>query len=239
MPANASLLPNWIGISPASFATCRSLSNSASVVGTVRPRSVELLLVVVDADDLAHRREPVEVAGAELLAVRAPAADRHHVVRHAVVPAVRLRVVVERQEQSRLDELPHVGPTLVRLHDVGAVGTRHGELQERLEFTEVAVDALDRHVRVLRLELRVQLIPDLADRAAFLVPHRERDGPGLGDAGVHRSGGSGDLAGRPARGTGHGDRGERQDRQEETGSWADRARGHRTMFLPAELRSGL
>ena len=137
---------------------------------------LELRLVVVDADELALRGVPEEASGSELLAVGGPGADGRDVLRHAVEPAVRVGVVIERKEQPRLHHLAHVRPTLVRLHDVRSVRARDRELQHRLEIAEAPVHAVDRDVRVLLLERLVQLVPDRLDLAGLLVPDGERDG---------------------------------------------------------------
>ena len=178
MPPNLSRLPNEIGVWPFCLAAASIDSNS---VERLR-HGLDHVAVVEDADDLALLGDAVEVAGAELLAVGGELVEVEQRLRPAVVPAVGVRVGVERLEQPALDELAHDLAALVRLHDVRRVGAGDRELERRLEVGERLRDALDLHVRVRRHERLVEARDLLLLAAAdLLVPDRQRDVAGLGD----------------------------------------------------------
>ena len=163
MPGHFSRLPNWIG----DLALGLGLLQRRLELVERRRRRRDLLLVVEDADDLAHLREPVEVAGAEVLAVGRELVQVQQRRRVAVVPAVDLRVVGDRAQQPGLDQLAHDRAALVGLHDVRRVRARDRELDRLLQVLERLRDALDLDVRVLRLELLVELL-----RSASFWPPR-------------------------------------------------------------------
>ena len=176
MPGHLSRLPNWIGVSSAAFALASAASNAANVVGRASPELPQLRLVVVDADDLTRHRQAEQAAAAEALAVAGEAVHAQDSGRVARAPAVLLRVGVERQQQVRLHERAHRRVAVVRLDDVGRVRARSRQLQRRQEVGEGLRRALDLDVRVLLLELCVQLLDCLRLAAPhLLIPHVQGD----------------------------------------------------------------
>src|SRR5262250_1825923 len=65
----------------------------------------EHFLVVVHAQDLTHGGVAVQIAGAELLAVRGPGAHCEYILWDRLIPAVCLREVIERQQEPGLHKL--------------------------------------------------------------------------------------------------------------------------------------
>ena len=128
----------------------------------VDPRGVELLLVGEDADGLAGLGDAVQVALAERRALVAPRELLERLRRERLLPAVGLGVLVERQDQARLDELAVELVALVAGEDVRRVVARRGEPRLLDPAREVAELDVDGDVRVLGLELARELLDRVA-----------------------------------------------------------------------------
>ena len=152
----------------------------------LQPQRGQQLPVVVDADHLTglgHAEQRVALPG---LAVAAEAVLLEQRLRVVAVPAVELGVVVHRAQHPGGDEGTHVGIALVGLDDVGRGVARQGQLQGGLQVAERLHGPLDGDVRILLVELGVQLVLGLGDAAVgVLVPDGQR----------HRAGGR-DVLGR-------------------------------------------
>ena len=145
---------------------------------------VELGLVVEQPDDLAHLRQSVQLTLAEdgaVVAVRRQGADR---LREAVEPAVRLGVLVERDEQARCDVLAHLRTAVVGLHHVRGVVARQCQAQRGSQVVGGARHAIDGDVGIGLREGGVERLDLFVLTAAnLLVPDREGDLAELGGIG--------------------------------------------------------
>jgi len=185
--------------------------------GHLEPEALERAAAVVDADDLADLRQPVERALAEDGAVVGVGRVLQDALGVAVPPAVLLGPRVEGHELPGLDELAHRRAGVVGLDDVGGVVAGEGEAQGRREVVERLRHPLDGDVGVLRgegvVELRHLLVLAAAD---LLVPDGQRD---LAEAGDVRLDGPGGRRGTApavvvARAGGAGREGEAGGREE-------------------------